>query len=713
MKGTIQGYRLMLAATLLASLAAWQTACRSEPTPRSRAEARGRGAARASAGMSPTVCSEALLKGGLPIGEAPRKGSTDPLVAVVQFSNPDCPDCAAAAPKVDEIVAAYPDDVAVYYLNVEGAAPAIQPGRPVPAQNWRLAAQASLAAAQEGKFWEFMARATAAPGRLAMPDLEGYAREVGIDVNAFRSKLHSREAADALDGARAAAQDVGVTGPLPVFWVNGTIVRADEVAAKLRQTVDREIERARDLLDAPRSRCEVLARFVSTRQVAPVGPQPAAEAAPVRPARPREAPDALYKIPVGDSPTKGARQPLVTLLAFKDFECAPCTRAAETLKGLVAAFPNDLQVVFKHNPLGFHHNAPLAAEASLAAHAQGKFWEYHDKLFANQQAMQRADLERYAQELGLNMTKFRRALDQRTYQARVQQDLEICRRFGITGTPTLVMNGKKTPNLPPEAFKQRVEQEIARVKALVDSGTPRAGIYDKLIAGGSESVVFLAIPEGEQAGPPQPPPPPPGPPPLPADARDVKVESWNPFIGKADARVTIVNFCDYGCGYCRRVQPTLKELVQAYGGRVRVVFRNHVLFTEAASRAMLAAARQGKFEQMHDSLFANAAQAREQAGIEQLAEQAGLDMARFRADMDSAETRQRLEADKAEAARLGVTGTPTSFVNGRMLVGARPTSDWGSWIDQILGITTPTIPPSAAGPAPMPGGGCGAHPPPQ
>jgi len=100
-------------------------------------------------------------------------------------------------------------------------------------------------------------------------------------------------------------------------------------------------------------------------------------------------------------------------------------------------------LVFKHFPLGFHKQAQLAAEASMAAHAQGKFWEYHDLIFQNQRKLERPNLEAFAQQLGLDMDKFNKALDEGLYKERVAEDMDMCKKAGVRGTPTIFVNGRK------------------------------------------------------------------------------------------------------------------------------------------------------------------------------------------------------------------------------------------------------------------------------
>jgi protein-disulfide isomerase len=112
-------------------------------------------------------------------------------------------------------------------------------------------------------------------------------------------------------------------------------------------------------------------------------------------------------------------------------------------------------------PLPFHDKAHLAAEAALAANEQGKFWQYHDKLFANQQALDRPSLEKYAQELGLNMSKFKSALDSGKFKDKVDSDAKEGAAVGATGTPTFFINGTKLVGAQPaDAFKTLIDKEL-------------------------------------------------------------------------------------------------------------------------------------------------------------------------------------------------------------------------------------------------------------
>ncbi len=161
----------------------------------------------------------------------------------------------------------------------------------------------------------------------------------------------------------------------------------------------------------------------------------------------------------------------------------------------------------------------------------------------------------------------------------------------------------------------------------------------------------------------------------------------SPSIGPEDAAITVVEFSDFQCPFCGRVVGTMKQIEKEYGDDVRIVFKHlplamHTKAPEAHAAAQ-AAANQGRFWEMHDLIFSNQ---REMSGAKYLeyASQLDLDIDQFKADMASADTRKRVDSDVAEANRLGVTGTPGFFINGKFTSGAKPFSEFKRIIDQQL-----------------------------
>jgi protein-disulfide isomerase len=197
----------------------------------------------------------------------------------------------------------------------------------------------------------------------------------------------------------------------------------------------------------------------------------------------RSAVAARKAVPLGGD-ARGTEDALVNIVEFSDFECPFCNLAQTTLKKLQQEYGSQIRVFFRHAPMASNQQAALASQAALAAGAQGRFWEMHDKLFANRTALGRADIERYAQQLALDMTLFRQALDNETHQARVAEDTALARRLGIRGLPAFFINGRLIVGAKPyDQFRNLVEDELARARRLAAVGTVRAQIYQKLMAG--------------------------------------------------------------------------------------------------------------------------------------------------------------------------------------------------------------------------------------
>jgi protein-disulfide isomerase len=152
------------------------------------------------------------------------------------------------------------------------------------------------------------------------------------------------------------------------------------------------------------------------------------------------------QIAAADAPSFGPADAKVTIVEFSDFECPYCSRAANVTTQIKEKYGDKVRFVFRQFPLSFHKSAQGAAEASLAAHSQGKFWEFHDKMFANQRALDRGSLEGYAKDVGLDVGKFKTELDSKQHESRVQADLKMGGEVAVQGTPTMFINGKRVPN---------------------------------------------------------------------------------------------------------------------------------------------------------------------------------------------------------------------------------------------------------------------------
>lgn len=171
------------------------------------------------------------------------------------------------------------------------------------------------------------------------------------------------------------------------------------------------------------------------------------------------------KVKAEDARSRGPRNAPVTIVEFADFQCPFCNRTTETIKQLEKKYTGQLRVVFRDFPLPFHANAVKAAEAASCAQEQGKFWQMHDQLFANQANLKPVDLKKYASEIGLDSAQFNQCLDSEKYRQIWQSDKNEGEGYGINGTPTFFVNGRMLAGAAPfETFVQMIDEELERTK---------------------------------------------------------------------------------------------------------------------------------------------------------------------------------------------------------------------------------------------------------
>jgi protein-disulfide isomerase len=170
-------------------------------------------------------------------------------------------------------------------------------------------------------------------------------------------------------------------------------------------------------------------------------------------------------IPTQGSPVSGAANARITLVEFSDFQCPFCPKASLQLAAILKAYPNDVKVIFKQFPLDSHPQARIAAQAALAAHQQGKFWELHDVMFANRNSLSREAIIGWARKTGIDMKRFNADLDSEPIKKAVAKDIEDGENAGVAATPTVFVDGQHyNGNLDLETFKPIIEAELKRLK---------------------------------------------------------------------------------------------------------------------------------------------------------------------------------------------------------------------------------------------------------
>jgi len=448
---------------------------------------------------------------------------------------------------------------------------------------------------------------------------------------------------------------------------------------------------------APAVRPAPAARPAPARPGAAKPARPAPNARKARPA-PRPAPAKAKATPAQTAaakkfplPVKGAKNPRVEILEWSDFQCPFCNRVNPTIKKIMETYGDDVAIKFLHNALPFHKDARPAAMAASAAQKQGKFWEMHDKLFANMRALKPNNLEAYAKELGLNMAKFKKDMNDPVLGVVADRQQAIAQAVGARGTPGFFVNGKSLRGAQPfDKFKAIIDQEIKASKDAKQRG-PK-WIASRLKANNAKLHGFVyggqeppAVPSraNNNANKRKP---------RPVDKTVYKV-TYDPKKDamKGDHRkalVTLIEFSDFQCPFCNRLNPSLNKVMETYGDKVAIVFKHNPLpfhkDAPAASQAALCAKDFGKFWEMHDKLFANMKALKPDNLKAYAAEILGPKAGAWQKCFDAGKYKAQIAADQELAGKVTARGTPNTFVNGRKMTGAKPFEEFKTIIDEEM-----------------------------
>jgi protein-disulfide isomerase len=392
--------------------------------------------------------------------------------------------------------------------------------------------------------------------------------------------------------------------------------------------------------------------------------------------------DSGSPIPVAsDDPMWGKRDAPVTMVVFSDFECPFCSRIEGTIDQVKQQYgPDKVRVLWKNQPLPFHKAARPAAVAAATVHALAgneAFWKFHKSAFANQKALTRENFEKWAQEAGVNMQKFKEALDKNTYADKVDKDAALAGKLGVRGTPHTIVNGVSVNGAQPlEKFKEVVDAQLKEAQALTAQGKKKNEVYVELTKKNWKEKP--AAPEGDTREP--------------AEDKTVwKVPAGDsPVRGAADALVTVIVFSEYQCPFCKRVEPTFEQLLKDYEGKVRIVWKDRPLpfHNRAEPAAVLAReARKVKgdagFWAAHDLLFENQPKF-EDENLQEYAKKLGLNWVTVKDAIDKKKHAEGIGADVALADAVNAKGTPHMFINGRRIVGAQPVDKFKAIVDEEL-----------------------------
>jgi protein-disulfide isomerase len=610
-------------------------------------------------------------EGDVPIrADEPSWGSRTAPVTIVEFADFECPFCARVEDTLVDVRKMFgPEKVRLVWKNF-----------PLPFhKNAKLAAEAGAGVFVMGgndAFWKFHDAALRHENGLGSQALEDLAKDAGVsDAEMFRAALARHDWAARVDKETGEAKELGANGT-PTFFVNGLPLLGALPFPTFQVLINEQlgIAQAKVAAGTPPERLYVDLVKDNRAKLAANPPQVDDDDDDDK----QEA-KTVYKVPVGASPVRGSRDALVTIVEFADYECPFCIRAEPTLREIESEFGDKLRVVYKDLPLSFHPRAEPAAEAALEVRAEkgdAAFWQMHDALLAGPPDLNDDTLVAMAAHAGASPDAVKRAMAGHTHRKSIEQDADLGDDVKANGTPHFFINGRRLVGAQPkETFEALIHEELARAQALVDKGTKPDAVYDALLRDGQGAV----DPEKKA---------------LPASI--LTAASHAPARGGAAAKVTVHEWSDFQCPFCKRVEPTLAQLADEYGSRIRIVWHDMPLpmhpdapLAARAAREALAQKGEKAFWMLHDQLFAHQDELA-RGDLDGYARGLGLDMTKWSAALEGQAHQAEVDADREAADGMGIGGTPAFLIvakgatDGYFLSGAQPYPRFRKLIERAL-----------------------------
>jgi protein-disulfide isomerase len=591
--------------------------------------------ASAQAGTAPTNAAPAAVAHG---EDVPAWGDEHAPVTVIEFADLECPFTERVAPTVARLRETYgPSQVRIVWRHF-----------PLPfhahARKAHDAAATVLALGGSDAFFKFTELALSHRDELNDAAFVEWAEQAGVPRDRFQRARQQNAEAAWVERDLAVGAKLGVNGT-PNFLVNGVWIDGAQPFERFKQVIDNELVEARKLPAAEASAQRTQLNFK---------PRAADNRAS------EEEDTSVWQVPVAsDDPVRGPKDAPVTIVMWSDYQCPFCKRVESTLAQIRSTYPEQVRFIWKDNPLPFHPRAlPAAVLARIVYTTRGQdaFWQAHDALFEAQADLDDDTLDAIGSKFGVRYSQVEKGKQRDQALAKLEESSDLAAGLKANGTPHFFINGVRLSGSQPfDKFKAIIDRELEKANALKARGVAAADVYAELMKSAT-------------------PPPPPETKSVPAP------DASSPVRGNPRARITIQEFSDFQCPYCKRVNPTLAALEKEYGADVRVVFRHsplpfheHAALAAEASQEAFAQKGNAGFWAYHDKLF----EAQDEPGglertnLEAIALAVGLDLKRFTAALDSHRHAAKVQEDMEIAEKAGIGGTPGFVINGYFVGGAQ------------------------------------------
>lgn len=395
------------------------------------------------------------------VSDSPARGPADAPVTIVMFSDFECPFCSESYATLTQLQAEYPEQIRFVYKSLPLAKH----------PNALEAALVGHSALAQGKFWEF--HDLVFRGENIEPEtLAGYVQTLGLDAARVEQELERLTHAPALRRDLRAARRLRLTST-PIFFINGRKLTGAKPRRIFEHHIEQELELAAHLVadqGVPAAELYDYATQWGYTQIVYADAPPELDE------------DKVYPVPITGSPARGPADAPITIVAFSDFQCPFCARGHETMEQLAELYPGQLRFVFKHFPLPGHPLGALASRASFAAADVGRFWEFHDAVFATGARYEPDELVDIAYALGVPRPALEEAMTTELNDVRINADVQLGMKLMITGTPAYFINGRPIVGVRPLMdLRLLIAEELERAEQARAQGVPPAKLYDHLV----------------------------------------------------------------------------------------------------------------------------------------------------------------------------------------------------------------------------------------
>ncbi len=439
--------------------------------------------------------------------KAAYKGAKKPLVTIVEFSDFQCPYCSRFEKTIAEVMEKYKEDVRVVFVNF-------------PLHFHKQAMPAAIAAVeflkQKGPseaYWKFHDKIFANGRAITTENLAKWAGEFGADANKVKEAVTKKTHEAEIRNGMKLGQRFGVRGT-PASFVNGRYVSGARPFKMYKPIIEREIAAAKKLIEAKKATREnvydvaIAAGLDKAKYIEQKLPQ-----RPKRRPRPRLDTTKTYRIDVNGLPFIGDPDASVVMAIGFDVQCPYCARIMAILEQLMdgdgkefKGYAKGLKVVLLHYPLPFHKDANLAHQAIQEVFNQKgpkTLYAFLKLLKKDSRKLPRATLEKHAAAVGVDMAKFKAALDKGTHKALLSKTMANARNVGVMGTPAVYINGKSARGRSLPLFRKLITdaQKVADEYAKANPGVKGAKYYEAIMKTALPKAVWIQPNKGPGARP--------------------------------------------------------------------------------------------------------------------------------------------------------------------------------------------------------------------